>query len=212
MNPLAQCRLYGILDLGYVNAEEAPRITAQMVEGGVDILQLRAKGQPPAHVVEVARSILPVTEEAGVPLVINDFPELALLTGARGVHVGQDDIALPEARRLAGAGRFAGKSTHSIRQALEAAREGADYIGFGPLFATPTKPDYVSIGLDSIRRVHELVGVPIFCIGGIKLENLDEVLAAGASRVVIVSGILKAGDIAAYARSAKKILLSRPVD
>ena len=111
---------------------------------------------------------------------------------------------MAEARRLAGTGRpIIGKSTHSIAQALAAVKEGPDYIGFGPLFATPTKPDYTPIGIKEIRRVHELVDLPIFCIGGIKLENLDQVLAAGARRVVIVSGILKAQNIAAYCREAK---------
>jgi thiamine-phosphate pyrophosphorylase len=101
-----------------------------------------------------------------------------------------------------------GKSTHSVNQAIRAFDEGADYIGFGPIFATPTKPDYSPIGLDEIRKVHEAVRIPIFCIGGIKLENLPAVIVAGARRVVIVSGLLQAKDIASYARSAKKLLTS----
>jgi thiamine-phosphate pyrophosphorylase len=212
LKPLGQCRLYGILDLGYVRAEEAPRITARMLEGGVDILQLRAKGYAAEQIVGIAASILPIAREAGAPLVINDFPDLVPQTGAAGAHIGQDDGNLLDAKRLAGETAFIGKSTHSVQQAVDAAREGADYIGFGPLFATPTKPDYIPIGLDSIRRVHELVTIPIFCIGGIKLENLGEVLAAGATRVVIVSGILRAADAAGYARRAKNILLSRGGD
>ena len=99
-----------------------------------------------------------------------------------------------------------GKSTHTLSQATAAVAEGADYIGFGPLFATPTKPDYQPIGIDDIRRVHELVRLPIFCIGGIKLHNLPSVLAAGASRVVIVSGLLQSGDVAAATRTAKELL------
>ena len=99
-----------------------------------------------------------------------------------------------------------GKSTHSIAQALAAAEEGADYIGFGPLFATPTKPDYIPIGIDDIQTVHQELTIPIFCIGGIKKENLVSVLTAGAKRVVIVSGILQAEDIPAYVRDCKRIL------
>ena len=102
-----------------------------------------------------------------------------------------------------------GKSTHSFAQAVAAEAEGADYIGFGPLFATPTKPGRPAIGLDEIRRVHEAVRIPIFCIGGIKLENLGAVIAAGARRVVIVSGLLLARDIADYARRAKALLAGR---
>jgi thiamine-phosphate pyrophosphorylase len=99
-----------------------------------------------------------------------------------------------------------GKSTHSLEQAVAAQKEDADYIGFGPLFATPTKPDYPPIGLSAIRKVHNAVRIPVFCIGGIKRENLPSVMAAGAKRVVIVSGILQAPDIANYARACKKLL------
>jgi thiamine-phosphate pyrophosphorylase len=100
-----------------------------------------------------------------------------------------------------------GRSTHSVEQAVAAQAEGADYIGFGPLFPTPTKAGRPAIGLDDLRRVHELVSIPIFCIGGIKLENLGEVLAAGARRVVIVSGLLQAPDIAAACRQAKTMIV-----
>jgi thiamine-phosphate pyrophosphorylase len=101
-----------------------------------------------------------------------------------------------------------GKSTHSLDQALAAQREGADYIGFGPIFATPTKPDYVPIGLSDIKQVHAEVSLPIFCIGGIKIDNLEQVIAAGARRVAIVSGLLKTPNIAEYARMAKRLLAS----
>ena len=123
-----------------------------------------------------------------------------------GVHLGQDDISIANAREIAGRDLLVGKSTHSLEQAIAAQEGDADYIGFGPLFATPTKPDYSPIGLNDIQKVHEAIRIPIFCIGGIKLENLDSVIAAGAKRVVIVSGLLKAPDIAEYARACKKLL------
>ena len=208
---LAQARLYGILDLGYVAPADAWRAAAAMVSGGVDIVQLRAKGYPPAEIADLARQIHRITCIMSVPLVINDHPQLAREIDAEGVHVGQDDISIAEARESAGTGRFVGRSTHSVAQAVQAAEQGADYIGFGPLFATPTKPDYVPIGLDDIARVHASVQLPIFCIGGIKLENLARVIAAGARRVVIVSGLLQASDIADYARSAKAMLAAQPL-
>jgi thiamine-phosphate pyrophosphorylase len=99
-----------------------------------------------------------------------------------------------------------GKSTHSVEQARVAQREGADYIGFGPIFATPTKPDYAPIGLMDIRRVHAEVDVPIFCIGGINIDNLQSVIDAGAKRVVMVSALLKAHSIVDYARCATDML------
>jgi thiamine-phosphate pyrophosphorylase len=185
-------------------------MAAQLCEGGVDIVQLRAKGRDECAIEEMANRVAPILRDAGVPFIINDFPELVPSIGADGAHVGQDDFSVADARWRAGralAGEvplpIIGKSTHSVEQAVAAAAEGADYIGFGPLFPTPTKAGRAAIGMGDIARVHELVSVPIFCIGGVKLENLAEVIAAGARRVVIVSGILQARDVAAYCREAK---------
>jgi thiamine-phosphate pyrophosphorylase len=119
-------------------------------------------------------------------------------------------MSVAEARALAGEDAIIGKSTHSVAQALAARQEGPDYIGFGPLFATPTKPDYTPIGLTEIREVRRLVSLPVFCIGGIKRENLSTVLAAGAQRVVIVSGILRASDPQDYCRACRDVLASAP--
>lgn len=177
-----------------------------MIDGGVDLIQLRAKARPAAEIATAAAELHRMTTERDVPLIINDLPEIARAVSAEGVHVGQDDLAIGEVREIAGFDCIVGKSTHSVDQAIRAFDEGADYIGFGPIFATPTKPDYRPIGLDEIQRVHEAVQIPIFCIGGIKLDNLPEVIAAGGRRVVIVSGLLLANDIASYARSAKELL------
>ena len=212
MLPLADCRLYGILDLGYVAAANAAEIARQMVAGGVDILQLRAKHLLAPDIVALAAAVQPVTAAAGVPLIVNDYPWLVERCAADGAHIGQDDGPLPAARAKAGAGKLVGRSTHSLEQARAARDEGADYLGFGPLFATPTKPDYQPIGLDDIARVHaEVTDRPVFCIGGVKLENLPEVIAAGARRVVIVSGLLRAEDVAGYARRAGEMLRAVPV-
>ena len=206
--PLAACRLYGILDLGYVGAADALEIARRMIAGGVNILQIRAKQAPPAVIARLASELRPLARAAGVPLIVNDFPALAAAAGADGVHIGQDDGPIAAARAAAGvAGKWVGRSTHSVAQACAARAEGADYLGFGPLFATPTKPDYPAIGLAEIARVHfEVPDRPIFCIGGIKLENLPEVIAAGARRVVIVSGLLQAPDVTAYAARAAELL------
>jgi len=199
---------YGILDLGcYLPAADAPRVMAQMLEGGVDLIQLRAKKRPRDEIAALARQLQPLATAAGVPFILNDDPPLAAELGLDGVHVGQDDLSVAQARQLLGPGRIVGKSTHSLAQARAALDEAPDYIGFGPLFATPTKPDYAPIGIEDIRHAHASVALPIYCIGGIKRENLDAVLAAGARRVVIVSGILQAPDISAYCREIKERLL-----
>ena len=213
MKSLSDALLYGILDLGYVAASEVERVTGEMLAGGIDVLQLRAKDRDESEIEALGARIIPLTESAGVPLIINDFPQLVPSIGAQGAHAGQDDYSVADARWRAGrslAGEvpppIIGKSTHSFAQAVAAEEEGADYIGFGPLHATPTKPGRPAIGLDEIARIHATVRIPIFCIGGIKLENLDAVIAAGARRVVIVSGMLRASDIAGYARRAKERL------
>ncbi len=205
---LSRSRLYGILDLGYVEIGDARRMADALVSGGVDVLQLRAKNRSPAEIQTLAIELRPVLSEVGVPLIINDHPQIARNVRADGVHLGQDDLPIAEARKVVGPESAVGKSTHSIDQAIRAFYEGADYIGFGPIFPTPTKPDYPSIGLDDIAKVHESVPIPIFCIGGIKLDNLPKVIQAGARRVVIVSGLLQASDPAAYARTAKEFLIS----
>ncbi len=203
---LRSATLYGIVDLGYVSAQDAARFAREMLRGGVDVIQLRAKKASPMEIAALGRELLAITREAGVPLVVNDHAAVAREIGADGVHVGQDDESVAVARTVVGNSCFVGKSTHSLAQAEAAAAEGADYIGFGPLFATPTKPDYAPIGIDEIRRVHDVVSAPIFCIGGVKLENLAQVCAAGAHRVVIVSGLLQAPDVAKYARACKALL------
>ncbi len=209
MKSPADCRLYGILDLGYVTVENAVSMTCRMLEGGVEILQLRAKTFPVETIAAVAGEVLPICRSFGVPFILNDHPELVLPTGADGVHVGQDDLSVPRVREMVGAESLIGLSTHSLPQAVAAQDVKPDYIGFGPLFATPTKPDYVPAGLEDIREVHRQVSLPVFCIGGIKLENLETVLAAGARRVVIVSGILQAADVTEYCRKCLDLLGER---
>jgi len=203
---LSDCRLYGILDLGYVGIDDAERATKSMIDGDVDLIQLRAKEHSVEEIVDLAGKLHEVTSAAGVPLIVNDHAEVAAKVPVEGVHLGQDDDSLAHARKKAGRHVLVGKSTHSLEQAVEAEREGADYVGFGPIFATPTKPDYQPIGLTGIKRVHNEITVPTFCIGGIKIDNLGQVIAAGARRVAIVSGLLKAPDIAKYARACKALL------
>jgi thiamine-phosphate pyrophosphorylase len=206
MRPLHDCRLYGIIDLGYVEAADAARIAGQMIEGGVDLIQLRGKERSIDELARVAAELHQLTAGSLTPLVANDHAEIASRVALEGVHVGQDDDAIEIVRRKVSRPLLIGKSTHSVEQAVAAQREGADYIGFGPIFATPTKPDYPPIGLAEISRVHAQVEVPIFCIGGINIDNLQSVIDAGAKRVVMVSALLKAHSIVDYARCATDML------
>jgi thiamine-phosphate pyrophosphorylase len=202
-NALPDCQLYGILDLGYVPVERVEEMTRALIEGGVDLMQLRAKKTALADVRRIAQQMQRVMRDSAVPLIINDHAEIAAEIGCEGVHVGQDDDAIAHARAVTRGACFVGKSTHSLAQAAAAQAEGADYIGYGPLYATGTKPDYVPVGLADIRAVHQQVQVPIFCIGGVNAARLDEVRAAGAQRVVVVSAFLLAQDVRAEVRALK---------
>ncbi len=206
MPSLHDCRLYGILDLGYVKAGDAAQITREMIEGGVDLIQLRGKNTSITELIQLSAELHELTATSSTPLIVNDHAEIARRVPVDGVHVGQDDDNVSLARQKAARPILIGKSTHSLEQARAAQGEGADYIGFGPIFATPTKPDYTPIGLEHIRRVHAELNLPIFCIGGINIDNLQSVIDAGAKRVVMVSALLKAHSIVDYARCATDML------
>lgn len=205
---LFNARLYGIIDLGYVEPDHLVAMTEKVILGGIDIIQLRAKNCDPKDIETWATQLLPICQQAKVPFIVNDFPDIAARVGADGIHVGQDDLSMDEVRAIVGDQMLVGRSTHSVEQAAKAAADPrTDCIGFGPLFATPTKPDYQPIGVKEIQQVHQAhPDLPIFCIGGIKQDNLSEVVAAGAKRAVIVSGILKAQDVPDYVAKSKAIL------
>ena len=200
--------LYAILDLGYVPEADAARVAGCLLDGGIDLLQLRAKSHDLATIRRVARVLFPLCRAAGVPFILNDHPALAADLGTDGLHLGQDDGPLAAARRAMGPGKLLGRSTHSLAQARAALAEGFDYIGFGPLFPTPTKPGRPAIGLADIAAMEREIGsrIPAFCIGGIRRANLTDVLAAGARRVVIVSDLLRAADVAAATREVRALI------
>ena len=203
---LAQARFYAIIDTGYVTLEQVPWITEQLVYGKVDLIQLRAKKLSEPAIARLGKEIREIIPPLGPLFILNDHPHLAGEMKANGIHVGQDDLSVAEARALAGFEVIVGKSTHSLDQAVAAEKEGADYIGVGPIFATPTKPDYVPVGPALIGQVRAAVQVPQFCIGGIKEATLPEVVAAGARRMVIVSELLQSNDLAAYCRRIREAL------
>jgi len=206
MSALSECRLYGIIDLGYVERHDAAHVLEQMIEGGVDLIQLRGKNKSIRELIDLSAELHELTAKSSTPLIVNDHAEIAKRVPVEGVHVGQDDDPIEIVRQGVGRDLLIGKSTHSLEQAHAAEREGADYIGFGPIFMTPTKPDYAPIGLEDVRRVHAEVNLPIFCIGGINVDNLQSVIEAGAKRVVMVSALLKAHNIVDYARCATDML------
>ena len=194
---LADSRLYGIVDMGYTTPEQILPRTEALIAGGVRVIQLRAKGVELSLVRRWAIEMQAVCREQGALFVLNDYPDMAAEIQADAVHVGQDAGPLDAVRRIVGPGVIVGRSTHSLEQVVQARKEGADYIGFGPLYPTGTKPGRPSIGLSDIPAAMAEAGdMPLFCIGGINATTLPDVLKAGARRVVIVSWLLGQENIA----------------
>lgn len=199
-------RLYVIVDGVAAKTRDLAEMAEAAIRGGADVLQLRDKAASDEALIEEARRLLRLTRRAGIPLIINDRPEVARAVGAEGVHLGQEDLPLSAARRRLGPNAILGQSTHSLAQARAAEADGADYIGYGPIFATPTKPDAVSVGLGLIAEVGARIRVPVVCIGGIDRATLPLVLAAGAERVAVVRAVCAAADPEAAARALKHML------
>jgi len=200
MKPLADCKLYAFVDTAYLNGRTPRELAQQLCDGGADLIQLRAKHSSHEEVRKLAEAILPVTRSAGVRLVVNDHLAVASEVGAEFCHLGQEDFfdaghkhvsELPTRNSVL----RIGLSTHAPAQAERAIAAGAAYIAIGPIFATGTKPTAKPVTLEYVRWAAANVQVPWFAIGGINLENLDAVLAAGARRICVVSAILNAPDI-----------------
>ena len=199
MKPLLDCRLYAFVDTAYLSGRKPTDVAAALCQGGADIVQLRTKGMPKPVVIQMARDILPITNSAGVWLVVNDYPDVAAEVGAPACHLGQEDFfdaGFDSVESVRQKKNFRiGLSTHTPEQAQRAVAAGADYIAVGPVFATATKPTARPVTLGYVRWASAHVTAPWFAIGGITLENVDEVIAAGARRICVVSAILNAPDI-----------------
>ena len=211
MKPLADCRLYTFIDTAYLAGRDPAELARQLCDGGSDLIQLRAKRATVEEVRRLAQAIQPVTRAAGVRLVINDHLDLAVELGAEVCHLGQEDFfdagfthvsQLP----VRGPRPEIGLSTHAPAQAERALAAGADHLAIGPVFATGTKPTAAPVTLDYVRWATANVPVPWFAIGGIHLGNLDAVLAAGATRICVVSAILNAPDVVAACHGFRRRL------
>ena len=170
------------------------------LQGGAGCIQFREKQLPPRELLPVARDLLALCREHGATFIINDHIDVALAVEADGVHLGQDDFPLPEARRIIGDDMILGASTHSVEQARRAQAEGADLINIGPIFSTQTKQTPVRpVGVELITRVKNAINTPQTCMGGINADNVTQVVSAGAQRIAVVSAVVGAKDITAAA-------------
>ena len=203
---LSGWRLYVIVDRASCEGRDLAWVARQAIRGGADVIQLRDKAASAQALITQARRLLEVTQPAKMPLLINDRVDVALAAGADGVHLGQEDLPVAAARRLLGPGRIIGKSSHSLTQALEADQEELDYLALGPVYPTPTKPDYPPVGLKLIGEVSARVRHPLVVIGGVDETTLPEVVAAGATCIAVVRAVCAAEDPQAAARTLKRIL------
>ena len=197
MLPLDIPPLYAILDPEQIAGRDAGEVLHELMEGGAKLLQLRVKTLAPSDFFDLARRARTETRSYGCKLIINDRVDIALACDADGVHLGQEDLPLAVGRKLVG-DKIIGISTHDLDQAREAEKNGADYIGFGPMFGTSTKDTgYSARGVEMLRQIHAGVKLPIVAIGGITENNVSQVWQAGANSAAIISDILRAADFRA---------------
>lgn len=198
--------LYVVLDRETQGARDHIQVAQEAIKGGADIVQLRDKEASARELVDIGRRLREMTKKARALFIVNDRSDVAAECDADGVHLGQDDISIACARRILGEDRIIGKSTHSLEQALAACEEGADYISVGPVYKTPTKPDYKEVGLELIKEVKWNIKIPFIAIGGIDSTNIREVLEAGATKIAVVRAVVAQDDIEEAARKLKDII------
>ncbi len=195
MKPKVDLSVYVITDRKLAAPRSVVEVVQAALRGGATVIQLREKEAPTREMVELGMDLLRVTRPAGVPLIVNDRVDVALAIDADGVHVGQDDMPAALARKLIGPDKILGVSAETVEQALLAQRDGADYLGVGDVYGTPTKPDAgPPIGLEGLRRIVEAVDIPVVGIGGITPDNAAAVIEQGAVGVAVISAVFAAPD------------------
>jgi thiamine-phosphate pyrophosphorylase len=200
VKPPGDCKLYTFVDTAYLHGRAPELVAQQLCDGGSDLIQLRAKNSSPAEIRAMTEKILPITRRANVGLVINDHLEIALEIGAEFCHLGQEDFFDAGCKNVSelktqNSKLKIGLSTHAPAQAQRALDAGPDYLAIGPVYATGTKPGAKPVTLDYVRWAATNVTIPWFAIGGVNLQTFDDVLAAGAKRICVVSAILNAADV-----------------
>lgn len=203
-----QWRLYVITDPKASRGRSDLQVAEGAIAGGADVLQLRDKEASSGRLYRVAMQVRKLTRAAGIAFIVNDRLDIALAADADGVHVGQTDLPASVVREIIGPARILGVSVDTVEEAVQAERDGADYLGVGPVFeARGTKPDAgAPVGVDRIARIRRACGLPIVAIGGITAENVRAVREAGADAAAVISAIVSADDIAQAARRMKRIL------
>ncbi|MCL7747178.1 thiamine phosphate synthase [Halalkalibacter alkaliphilus] len=207
---MREFKLYAITGEEFHQGRDLVEVMEEAILGGVDIIQLRDKTSSKRDVLNKAKSLRELTRKHDVLFIVNDHIDVALAVDADGIHIGQDDLPLAEARKIMGQDKIIGLSTHKIEEAREAEAGGADYIGVGPIFHTNSKVDVVDpVTTEYIKQVVAEINIPFVAIGGIKLHNVDQVLDAGATRICMISEIVGAKDVKGVCQQFTKILAEK---
>ncbi|MBN1493295.1 MAG: thiamine phosphate synthase [Candidatus Omnitrophica bacterium] len=205
---LQSFKLYAVTDLHTYDESYLKKIESVLV-GGADIIQLRSKRLTDRQFFTLGVKIKKIAQNFNTLFFVNDRPDMCIALDADGIHIGQDDLPVDVVRRLIPRGRLIGKSTHSLEQAVRTMQEDVDYIGFGPIYGTPTKPDYHPVGLQDIKKVIERATVPVVCIGGIDKTTIRDVVHAGAQRIAVVRAVFAQEDVEQAARDLKMFLTEK---
>jgi len=174
-----------------ITSKDHTKIALKACQGGARVIQYRDKDSTRKEMLKIADKIRKITIGFNSLFIINDFIDIALLSGADGVHLGQSDIPIKRAREITPKDFIIGNSTHSLQQAIEAEERGADYIGIGPVFSTPTKKKYKPIGITTVEKVLSHLNIPVVAIGGLNLENIDQLVKIGVKNTAMVRAFQK---------------------
>lgn len=197
--------LYAVTDRTWLHGRSLVACVEDALAGGATFVQLREKEAPCAEIALRARTLIPVCRAAGVPFVVNDDVEAARASGADGVHVGQGDAAVSEARAALGPDAIVGVSAQTVEQALAAQAAGADYLGVGAVFGTPTKPDADDVGITGLTAICAAVDIPVVAIGGLNAQTIPSLAGTGADGAAVVSAIFAADNIEAATKELRAI-------
>ena len=199
--------LYAITDRSWLNGKTLSEEVEKAIIGGATFIQLREKNLNFGDFLNEAIEIRKICNKYKIPFVIDDNVEIAIKSGADGVHLGQNDMSIPQARRILGNNKIIGATARTAEQAIKAEQEGADYIGSGAVFATSTKSDTVPLSYENLCKICSSVSIPVVAIGGINIENVKSLKDSGISGVAVVSGIFKSDDVRKSAFNLKKTVL-----
>jgi len=196
--------LQAVLDPHFIGKRPLSRVVKSLVAGGVSVIQMREKDISTRDFLAKALQLRKITRELGIPLLINDRLDIALAIKADGVHLGQKDMPLSYARKIWGENGIIGVSTHDLREAKKAEAEGATYIAVGSIYPTTTKKDAILVGISTLKKIKKAVNIPIVAIGGIRSENVEEVIRAGADGVASISTLLGTSRLTQTARDFRR--------